>query len=379
MKSFNNAYIYVEGRGIVKTNLAFDERIVEINDEKCFENSVKIPDNCIVLPGFIDEHIHGAGGADAMDGTVSAFETISKTLVKEGTTSFLATTMTVSKDKILNSLSTVKDYEGAKDGARIVGVHLEGPFISKKFKGAQAEQFVEKPSVALMHEFLEASGNKIKIVSLAPEEDGALEFIEFLTKNGVVASVGHSAAKYEEVLRAFNAGAKNVTHTYNAQSPLHHREIGVVGSALLIDELNTEVICDTIHVSVPAIKVLVKNKKDDKVVLITDSMRAKGLQDGESELGGQKVIVKNGEARLIDGTLAGSILKMNDAIKNVVEKAGVSLEKAVDFATINPARVLGIEKEAGSIKKGKRADFTVIDKDFNVCMTVVGGEIVYKA
>lgn len=379
MKSFNNALIYVEGRGIVNTSISFEEKITEIKDEKIFGGDIPIPKGCIVLPGFIDEHIHGAGGADAMDGTLDALNVISKTLVKEGTTSFLATTMTVSKEKIVKTLSAIKDYGEKNGGARLVGVHLEGPFISKKFKGAQSEKFVERPSVSLMQEFMRASGNKIKIVSLAPEEEGASELIEFLDKNGIVASIGHSAAKYEEVLNAYNCGAKNVTHTYNAQSPLHHREIGVVGSALLIDELNTEVICDTVHVSVQAIKVLLKNKREDKVILITDSMRAKGLKDGESELGGQKVIVKNGEARLVDGTLAGAILKMNCAIKNLVEKVGVKLERAVDFATINPARVLGIEKEAGSIKQGKRADFTVLDKDFNVYMTIVGGQVVYKA
>lgn len=378
MKSFNNVNVYVEGKGIIKASLCFDEKIAKISLNEQFENGIEIPSDCTVFPGFIDEHIHGAGGFDAMDGTTDALSAISKTLVKEGTTSYLATTMTVSKDKIITALNTVKNYTDVEGGAKVLGVHLEGPFISKKFKGAQAETYVEKPSVSLMKEFILSSGNKIKIVSLAVEEDGGCELVKFLNQSGIVASIGHSSAKYEDVLRAVDFGAKSVTHTYNAQSPLHHREIGVVGSAMLIDELNTEIICDTIHVSVPAIKMLLKNKNDDKVIMITDSMRAKGLADGESELGGQKVIVKEGEARLVDGTLAGSILKMNDAIKNMVEKVGVKLETAIDFATKNPAKTLGVYDSLGSIKEGKCSDFTILDKDFNVYMTIVNGKIVYK-
>ncbi len=378
MKSFNNVNVYVEGKGIIKASLSFDEKIAKISLNEQFENNIEIPNDCTVFPGFIDEHIHGAGGFDAMDGTANALDTISKTLVKEGTTSYLATTMTVDKEKILTALNTVKNYRDKEGGAKVLGVHLEGPFISKKFKGAQAEKYVEKPSISLMKDFILTSGNKIKIVSLAVEEDGGYDLVKFLNQSGIVASIGHSSAKYEDVLRAVEMGAKSVTHTYNAQSPLHHREIGVVGSAMLIDELNTEIICDTIHVSVPAIKMLLKNKGDDKVIMITDSMRAKGLADGESELGGQKVIVKDGEARLVDGTLAGSILKMNDAIKNMVEKVGVELETAIDFVTKNPAKALGVYDTLGSIKEGKIADFTILDKDFGVYMTIVNGKIVYK-
>ena len=178
---------------------------------------------------------------------------------------------------------------------------------------------------------------------------------------------------------AKEAGATNVTHTYNAQSPLHHREIGVVGSALLLEDLYCELICDTIHVSVPAMQLLVKNKRADKLALITDAMRAKGLADGVSELGGQTVYVKGGEARLADGTLAGSVLRMNRALQNMVEKVGVPLTQAVDYCTINPARTLKMENEAGSIAEGKRADFAVLNDKFDVLYTVRDGKIIYKA
>ena len=173
-------------------------------------------------------------------------------------------------------------------------------------------------------------------------------------------------------------GLSSITHTFNAQKPLHHREVGTVGSALLFDELNCEAICDTIHLSIPAIKLLIKNKPHDKFTLITDAMRAKHLPDGESELGGQKVIVKNGEARLENGVLAGSILKMNDAIKNLVTKCGVSITDAIDFATANPAKNLNIYGKKGSISLGKDADLTVIDNNFNVLLTLRNGKIIFK-
>ena len=209
--------------------------------------------------------------------------------------------------------------------------------------------------------------------------DGAEDFIRHLTEKGVVSSIGHTGAKFADIEKAIAAGANNVTHTYNAQTALHHREIGTVGSAMLLDELNCELIADTIHVSVPAMRLLVKNKPNDKLSLITDAMRAKGIPDGISELGGQTVYVKNGEARLEDGTLAGSVLRMNRAIQNMVEKVGAPLTQAVDYATINPARMLKIDHETGSIKVGKRADFTVLNEKFDVVMTIRDGEVIYQA
>ena len=214
---------------------------------------------------------------------------------------------------------------------------------------------------------------------MAPEVEGADELISYLSANGIVASIAHTDAGYKDAVCAVAHGAKNVTHTYNAQKGLHHREIGTVGSALLLDELNCELICDTIHVSVPAIKLVVKNKPHNKLTLITDAMRAKHMPDGESELGGQLVIVKNGEARLVDGTLAGSVLKMNNAIKNVVTLCGVSFTDAVDFATINPATTLGVADRLGSIKEGKDASVAVLNRNtFEVALTIRDGKVVYE-
>lgn len=382
MKCFKNATVYVEGKGLKKTSVSFDEKIKKISRSAVKGSEIiELPDDAIVLPGFIDQHIHGAGGSDGMDGTIEDIAIIAKTIAAEGTTSFLVTTMTQSPENITKALSAVKAYKDAdsKDGARVIGVHLEGPFIAAAHKGAQPLEYVKAPDIAAFDEYYAASGNSIRIVTLAPEVEGAEEFIRHLTELGVVSSIGHTGAKFADIEKAVSAGASNVTHTYNAQSALHHREIGTVGSAMLVDALNTELIADTIHVSVPAMRLLIKNKPLDKLTLITDAMRAKGIPDGISELGGQTVYVKNGEARLEDGTLAGSVLRMNRAIQNIVEKVGVPFTQAVDYATINPAKNLKIDNEAGSIKLGKRADFTVLNAAYDVIMTVRGGEIVYQA
>lgn len=380
MKAFENVKVYVYGEGIKKTDIAFDEKIRTIGDARGAEEYIPLPADAIVLPGFIDEHIHGAGGFDAMDGTEEALRTIADTVAAEGTTGFLATTMTQSSQNIEKALEAVKAYRksGREEGAAVLGVHLEGPFIAAAHKGAQPLEYVAKPDVKTFKRYNETSGDCIKIVTLAPEEEGTLELIAHLKERGIVPSVGHTGAKHEAVLAAIKAGATNVTHTYNAQSALHHREIGVVGSALLCDELNCEMICDTIHVSVPAMKLLVKNKPKGRLVLITDAMRAKGLADGVSELGGQTVYVKGSEARLADGTLAGSVLKMNRAVQNLIEKVGMPFTDAVDCATLAPATVLGLNKETGSIEVGKNADFAVLDSKFDVVLTVRGGKVIYK-
>ncbi len=382
MKCFRNATVYVEGKGLKKCTVSFESTIRKIaKKEMKGAEVIALPKDAIVVPGFIDQHIHGAGGSDGMDGTVKDITTIAKTVAAEGTTSFLVTTMTQSPENINKALSAVKEYMelSPEGGARVLGVHLEGPFIAAAHKGAQPLEYVAAPVADVFDGYYETSGKAIRIVSLAPEVDGAKDFIRHLTNLGVVTSIGHTGAKYEDIAKAIPLGASNVTHTYNAQTGLHHREIGTVGSAMLLDELNCELIADTIHVSVPAMKLLVKNKPHDKLTLITDAMRAKGLPDGVSELGGQTVYVKNGEARLEDGTLAGSVLQMNKAVKNMVEKVGVPFTTAIDFATINPAKNLKIDDEAGSIAEGKRADFTVLNANFDVIMTVRGGNVIYRA
>lgn len=381
MKGFKNVNVYLPNQGIVKSSIGVENgKINAIDKDLNVENYCDVQENWIVVPGFIDQHIHGASSSDSMDGTYKDIENIARGLAKEGTTSFLPTTMTQDPENIKQALVSIKEYMDAKPdaGARVLGVHLEGPFISLKFIGAQPEEFVSNPSVEVFKEYQKVSGDNIRIVTLAPEEEGSSELIKYLKENNIVASVGHTNATSAEIEKAIKLGLSNVTHTFNAQKPLHHREIGVVGSALLYDELNCELICDTIHVSVPAIKLVIKNKPHDKVTLITDSMRAKHMADGDYELGGQPVYVRNGEARLANGTLAGSVLKMNHAVRNVHKLAGVPLTDVLDFASINPAKNIGVDKERGSIEVGKYADLVVLDENFEVVMTIVEGNVVYK-
>lgn len=377
MKGFKNARVYVEGKGIVTTSIGFENGVIAYigDDASKITQALPYEDGQVVLPGFIDQHIHGAGGSDAMDGTINDLSIIANKVAGEGTTGFLATTMTQSPENIIKALNAVKEYKenAPETGAEVIGVHLEGPFISLKHIGAQPEQYVASPSIEVFDEYYKASGNSIKIVSLAPEIEGADELIKHMVSLGVVASSGHTDAGYEDMKKAIESGLSNVTHTYNAQKGVHHREVGTVGSAMLFDSLNCEAICDTIHLSVPAIKLLIKNKPLDKFTLVTDSMRAKHLPDGLSELGGQEVIVKNGEARLRNGALAGSILKMNDAIKNVVLKCDVPFLTAIDYATANPAKNLKIYDKVGSIKEGKLANVTVMNEDFTISATYRNG------
>lgn len=376
MKGFKNTWIVTE-KGLEKTSLTYDEKFVTIGKNE--EGLQELPEEYVVVPGFIDEHVHGAAGSDAMDGTMEDLGKIANALASEGTTAFLATTMTQSPENITKALKAVKAYRelSPESGAEILGVHLEGPFISKDFVGAQPIEYLAKPSVEVFKKYQDASGDCVRIVTLAPEVEGSTELIKYLVSQNIVASIGHTNATYVDVKKAVEVGATNLTHTYNAMKPLHHREVGTVGSGFLFDELNCECICDGIHVSGPAIQLLHKNKPADKMTLITDAMRAKHMPDGVSELGGQVVIVKNGEARLENGTLAGSVLKMNNAVKNVMKFLNLPLEEVVKLASQNPAKNIGVFDQMGSIKEGKRADFVILDKDLNVVQTVRNGKVIY--
>ena len=380
MKAFKNVSVYITGQGIIKTNVVFDEKIISIGEDVSGAEIIPIPENAVICPGFIDQHIHGASGSDAMDADANGLKNIAVSVAKEGVTSFLATTMTEKKEKILKALSCIGEYveNGEKEGARILGAHLEGPFIAKKYCGAQDPQYIIAPDADVFEEFNKACRGNIRMVTLAPEEDkGGL--VERLTSLNVTASAGHTNACYQDVIDGIENGLKCVTHTYNVQSPLHHREVGVVGSALLLDQLYSECICDGVHISIPAIKLLLKNKPKDKFIVISDAMRAKNLPEGESELGGQKVIVKNGEARLLNGALAGSVLRINKAIENLVKLCGVEFTDAIDFASINPAKNLGVDDKYGSIEVGKCADFVVLLDDFTVNQTIRDGEVIFKS
>ena len=332
-----------------------------------------------IVPGYIDIHIHGGGGSDVMDGDYEAINQIAIAHSHFGTTSFLPTTMTMSKDKIIRSLRSIcKAAKKGTAGAEILGIHMEGPYINSEKKGAQREEDIKKVSIEEFSEFNQASGNLIRLVTIAPEMPGAIDFIKYLDKQKIIVSVGHSNATYAQVQAGIQAGLSHVTHTFNAMRGLHHREPGVVGAALTSPELTVEVIADGIHIHPIVLKILTKIKDGEKIVLITDAMRAAGLNEGTYDLAGQEVIVTKGQARLKDGTLAGSVLTMDKAVKNMVNKVGIPLSKAIQMASFNPAKSVGIDYKKGSLEPGKDADIVILNKNLETELTIVAGKIVYR-
>lgn len=374
MTGYKDTYIYIPKKGIIKGSIAFEKgKVIGYDEDSSFE---KLDENYIVIPGFIEEHIHGCNGSDTMYATKKDLENISISLLQDGVTSFYPTTMSMSLDDVkraLNNIAQNKDLPGAN----ILGINVEGPFICKKYCGAQDPKNIIKATEENIKELIEASSNMIKIMTIAYEE-ADFDIVKFLLDNGIKPSLGHSDCSYTKAQEAIDKGAHTLTHTYNAMRGIHHRDIGLLGAGLLNDSVYTELICDLHHVSAPAIELLYRLKGKDKIVLITDSMEARFLDEGQYELGGQKVYVKNGVATLNDGTLAGSILRMNDAVKNIQKTLNTSLEEAIDFATINPAKNMGIEKFKGSLDIGKDADYIVIDRNLNVIKTYIAGNLVYS-
>lgn len=377
IKGFKNSLILTE-KGLIKTNLIIKDGIIDFIGEIESNDLIELDENKIIIPGFIDQHIHGLSGYDVIDGKVEAIEKIASELPKEGVTAFLPTTTTEEIEVINKSLKCINEYinKDNKDGSLVLGVHLEGPFISNDYLGAQLPEYVLKPNKENFKEFEKNSNNNIKLVTLAPEED--VDLIQYLKSKNIVVSIGHSSANYEDVKLAISKGVSCLTHTFNGMKGIHHREIGTAGSALLFDELYCEVICDGIHVSNPALKLLVKNKPTDKVILISDSVRMKNLNNGIYYDGKQKVILKNNEARLENGVLVGSVLKINEAVRNIIKYTGVDFSTAIKYATINPATNLGVDHLMGSIKEGKLANLVVVDKDINVYLTIRNGNIIYQ-
>ncbi|WLR55622.1 N-acetylglucosamine-6-phosphate deacetylase [Mesobacillus subterraneus] len=366
-------YIYIKNGKIAETGQAssLPQRQAEV---------IELHEDSIVVPGFIDVHIHGAGGADTMDATTDALATMASILPDEGTTSFLATTITQEQKAIMRALENAADYISHHNNpgkAEVLGLHLEGPFINETRKGAQPAEHITTPDIELFVRMQEASGNNIRLVTLAPEKENGCELIEYLAENDVIASVGHSDATYVQMAEAVKAGATHVTHLFNGMRGMHHRDPGVAGAALLFDELKIEMIADGIHVVPEMLRLSIRTKGSDGVILITDSMRAKCLKNGSYDLGGQEVSVADGKALLADGTLAGSILKMKDSLKNMMKFAGISLEEAVKLASENPARQLKVFDRKGSIASGKDADLVVLDQNHEVTMAFCRGVASY--
>lgn len=335
---------------------------------------------CIVLPGFIDLHIHGSAGHDTMDATPESLPAISRFLARHGVTGFTPTTMTAPHQPTLAAVQNIgaalaTARAAPMPGAAILGAHLEGPYISPRFPGAQAKENIRPASLTEFGELLAAG--PVKLITLAPEEPDAGALIDAALAAGVRVIIGHSAASYEQAIASFDRGISQATHTFNAMTGLHHRQPGVVGAVLTDKRIFAQLIADTVHVHPAAMAVLAQCKGPDRLLLITDAIRATGLPNGESELGGQPVFVRDGQCRLADGTLAGSILTMDGALRHFLSATGWPLEKAWPITSRTPAAALGIGDEYGAIVPGYRADLVILDDRLEVVSTIVGGRIVY--
>jgi len=362
----------------------FTDRIetmsVQIRNGKITSFSPDDPDDEVIegkgrylSPGFIDIHIHGAGNHDTMEGTFDALETISKTIAEHGTTTFLPTTMTVDTKEIRKAVEAAKVAQGQVSGASIGGVHLEGPFINEGAIGAQNPKYVQKPTLEAFKEMVGNNLDLIKNITMAPEVEGALELIPYLRENGINVAMGHSVATYEQAMEGIRAGVNHSTHLFNAMTPFTHRKPGVVG-AIFDTDITTETISDGIHVSYPSLRTAYKIKTSDKVLLITDAMMACGMPDGTYSLGGQAVISKEGAARLTSGALAGSILTMDKAVKNVFEHTNLPLHEVIKMASYNGALFIGAEKNTGKITLNYDADLLILSDDLKVEHVFIKGK-----
>ena len=349
------------------------EGIVDILPENC---EVINADGGYITPGFIDLHIHGYLGKDVCDANVDSIKTIAGGLVENGVTGFLPTTMTVDMKVIEGALNACREVKNSGEyyGSSILGVHAEGPFISASKKGAQDERYILKPDA----DFVKANTDIIKIITLAPEEDKDFAEIKRMAEETyVVVSMGHTSADYKTSMESTKNGVKHATHLFNAMTPMTHRAPGVVGAALNSD-VSCELIVDTYHVD-PALYEMVYKMKGRKLCFITDCLPAGGLPEGEYTLGGAKIIYKNNLCKLEDGTIAGSVLKLNKGVWNVYTNTSIPLYECVNCATLNPANAIGVADKKGSIEVGKDADIVILDNEFNVKKTIIGGVVRYEA
>lgn len=363
----------VEGRALL-----FDEKIIGLSETVPADAEIIDAAGRYVAPGLVDIHIHGYLGEDTSDGREEGIRKMAEGIVKNGVTAWLPTTMTVSYDELRRAFDVVRHLRDRKNnpkGAQIMGVHAEGPFINPSKKGAQAVEHIRPADAA----FLIENSDVIRIVTMAPEMPGAMDCIREVTeKTDMLISMGHTAANYETAKAGIDAGVRHATHLFNAMTPLNHRDPGVVGAALADDRVSTELIADTFHIS-PDLFALVAKVKGDNLVLITDCVRAGGLTDGEYTLGGQTIFVNGIECRLADGTIAGSVLKLNNAVQNVRTCAHLPLEQVVRMASLNAASCIGLGQSKGSLEAGKDADIILADEQFAVSQTIIAGETVWSS
>lgn len=325
-----------------------------------------------VIPGLIDIHTHGALGADASDADARELQTLGKWYARHGITSFCPTTMTLPEEILGKCMGVIKEYRRPEGGAKLAGVNLEGPFVSREKCGAQNPDYVQKPDIGMLERLQEESGGAVRLITVAPESEGAVEFIRKASKSGITVSVGHTACTYETAREAFEAGAGNLTHLYNAMPPLHHRKPGPIAAAADAG-ISAELICDGLHVH-PAMVRMAFRMFGEKLVLISDSLRCAGMPDGDYMLGGQLVTLSAGVARLSGtDTIAGSSIHLMEAVRRAAG-FGIPLEAAVYAATEAPAKVLHREGQIGRIAENYPADLAVLDRELNVKSVYIDGK-----
>ena len=379
MKCIKGAKIILPDSVVEGKALLFDEKIIGIVAENDIPTEVEIinAEGSYVAPGLVDVHIHGYLNEDSSDGRAEGIRTMAEGVIKNGVTTFLPTTMTVSIAQLeaaFDAIRSVQEESKTWKGAYVAGVNAEGPFINASKKGAQAEEHIKTPDA----DWILANQDIIKLCTIAPETEGGYEAIEKITQNSNVrVSVGHTDATYEETMKAIECGATQITHLFNAQTGLHHRKPGVVGAGLASNAY-TELIADTFHVH-PGLYTMIAKCKGDRLVLITDCIRAGGMSDGTYDLGGQMVTVNGIQCLLADGTIAGSVLRLNNAVKNLLANTDLPIYTVVAAASLNPANAIGMGDVKGSIKAGKDADLIITDANFDIQKTIIKGEIRYEA
>ncbi|MFC6980593.1 N-acetylglucosamine-6-phosphate deacetylase [Microbulbifer taiwanensis] len=330
-----------------------------------------------LIPGMIDLHIHGREGCDVMDATPESLDTISRSLARHGVTGFLATTVTSSWEETLAAMDNLgRAALQTQPGAQVLGGYSEGLFFACKHKGAHNEHYFLTPSRERMDALLEASHGQLKLVALAPEVEGAMEIIPYLTEKGVKVMLGHTDASYDQAAAALGAGACGGVHVFNGMRGIHHRDPGCTG-AVLMEDVNVEVIADGVHLHPAILQMICKLKAPERITLISDCINAGGLADGRYMLGKMEVQLEHGVARTDSGSLAGSTLTLEKAAANLHKLAGIDFRDAVHMASLSPAKFLGIDNRTGSIAQGKDADIAVLDCDGNVRATLYRGELIY--
>lgn len=369
-----NAEIFDENFDLTRADVSVGGgRIARVGTGLSGEGEIDLS-GCLVSPGFVDIHIHGCVGADTCDGKRESIAKMASHLIGRGVTSFCPTTMTVALPKIETALAAVKDcMDRPPEGAAVVGVNMEGPYISPERRGAQSEEFVRRPDAEEFRRLYDGCGGIVRVVDIAPEREGADEFIRKVSGYCCV-SMAHTEADYDQAMKGFGLGITHVTHLFNAMNGLNHRAPGAVGATFDCGSVQAELICDGFHIHPAVLRTAFRILGEERTVVVSDSMRAAGLPDCVSELGGQTVYVRNGQARLKDGTIAGSTTNLYDEVKNLV-RFGVPLRQAFRSVTLNPAASIGLQNEIGSIRAGKSADFVVLDKQLNLKMVIAKGKV----